>query len=158
MFKQVSRIVVVVATLALCLSALLPDGARAVKKRYNAVFEGAAVASTLAAGAADTCNTINMNKCDGLSWVTAFEGDSCLVTVQGSEDETNWTSLGATQVNGTDGTYAIQWSYIYTVLTTNSKNDIAMPPPRYVRVILNNNDTTGSDDMGVITFKAYCDQ
>lgn len=154
MSSRISRLMFQMGLIALFLALLAPN-ALAEKKKYTMAFDGAAAAATLATAAVDTSNTLACAKFDALSWTVAFEGDSCLVTVQGSWDEIHWTTLTSYQCNGTDGTFAIQWSQKYTVTSLAAKNDVDMPPPPYVRWILNNNDTAGSDDLGLVIVRAY---
>lgn len=114
------------------------------------------ISATMRPSLVDTTTTINASRCSDLHFVIAGEMDSLLYTLQGSEDGTNWVTLKSAQINGTDGTYAIQASTSLSQIGTAGTDTQLYPPPSFVRAILNNNDTAGADTVGALTVRFRC--
>ena len=110
------------------------------------------IAASIAPAVIDTSSTIGVSSWNEFSLFVAYEGDSSKVSVEGSMDGTNWyTLLAAVQLNGVDGTYALQYYKPITVTTSASKNDSQVWLGNYVRIILNNDDAAGDDTLGTIS-------
>ena len=131
---------------------MMPESVEAKRMRLGGL------ATSYAPAVVDTSSSASVATCADLHWLVFFEGDSLLITLQGSPNNSNWVSLATKQVNGTDGTYALQWDGTLSHLGTGGTTYLGFPPPRYVRWIVNNNDAAGADTVGTINFEFECSE
>ncbi len=136
-------------------AAMLASPAQAVSKKYISIDS---IAASRAPGVIDTSSTISTGAYDTMDLFVAYEGDSSLVTVQGSIDGSAWYTLSSFTLNGVDGTRAIQF---YGPIVTKggaaaaigTLSEFPLAPLNYTRLILNNNDAAGADTLGNVEIK-----
>lgn len=142
-FRQVLWAVACVAFVAMIMGGLIAEKAAAAK-RY--AVQG--LATSIAPAVIDTSSVVNVSVCGKLQVFIGCDGDSALVTMQGSQNgSTNFYTVTTFQLNGTDETFAMQASKPLSVLGTGGTTYVEEIPPRFIRFIVNNNDAAGADTL-----------
>jgi len=143
------RILVIIIAVLLAVSIGSDVMARAKWKTVSGL------ATTIAPGVSDTSNTLSCSTWDSVQPVIICESDSALVTIQHSVDGTTWLTLMTKQIDGTDGTTALQWNTALTRTGYTGSTFTEAPPLNYLRCIVNVNDSAGADTLSGLVFRLY---
>jgi len=120
------------------------------------VWRITSLAATLNPGVSDTSASFWTQGCQNLNLYLHGEMDSMLVTVQTSRDKRTWCQLYQEQINGTDGTLALQLNRPITRLGSGGTDYFEVPTLDWVRVIANNNDTADADTASAMIWELKC--
>lgn len=111
------------------------------------------LATTIAAGVIDTSSTISTSAWESVMPVVICECDSALVTIQTSVNGTTWVTLVSEQLDGTDGTTALQLQKTVTKVGTTASTFTEVVPLNYLRAIVNVNDSAAN--LSGLVFRLY---